>query len=311
MTAVRRRAGFVAIVGRPNVGKSTLTNLLVGEKVAIVSDVPQTTRNRIRGICNRPAGQLVVVDTPGIHKPHHMLNRWMVADATDATRGVDLILFMVSADDGARSARGKPQPDLGPGDLYTLSVLPRGGPPVMLVVNKVDRIKKPALLPMIERVKDRFPFVGILLISALTGENTAGLAEKLLEHMPEGPPLFPDDYITDQSMRSLAAEIIREKILHHTRQEIPHETCVMIDSFAESESGLGRIEAIILVEKSSQKAIVIGRGGILLRTIGTEARLELEQLLGGKVFLKLWVKVRGGWRDDATTLRRLGLRGGE
>ena len=305
------RAGFVAIVGRPNVGKSTLTNLLVGEKVTIVSEVPQTTRSRIRGMCNLPGGQLVVVDTPGIHKPRHRMNRWMVADAAEAARSVDLILFMITAAAGKRGSSTAAQGDLGPGDLHTLSMLPRAGPPVLLVINKVDRIKKTDLLPMIQRVKDRFPFLEILLISALTGENTNGLAERLLGYLPEGPALFPDDYATDQSERSLTAEIVREKILHHTRQEIPHESCVLIDSFTETESGLRRIEASILVEKLSQKAIVIGRGGSLLKTIGTEARQELEELLGGKGFLKLWVKVRDRWRDDAGTLKSLGMRGGD
>jgi GTP-binding protein Era len=302
------RSGFVAVVGRPNVGKSTLTNRIIGDKVAIVSAVPQTTRRRIRGFRNLPGGQIVLVDTPGIHKPRHTMNRWMMGEATEAIREVDLILFLISADPGR--GRGAPPTDLlGPGDRYTLSLLPRTGTPVLLAVNKVDRVRRKAdLLPRVERVKDEFPFAEILLLSALTGENMQGIPEKLLSYLPEGQPLYPEEFSTDESERALTSEIIREKLLHKTREEIPHETCVLIDSFVEKESGFRAIEASILVEKNSQKKIVIGRGGELLKRIGTDARRELEVLLGGKVFLKLWVRVRAGWRDDERTLRELGLR---
>ncbi|HET6373044.1 MAG TPA: GTPase Era [Candidatus Polarisedimenticolia bacterium] len=298
------RAGFVAIVGRPNVGKSTLTNLIAGEKVSIVSDVPQTTRNRIRGIRTMPGGQIVVVDTPGIHKPRHTMNRWMVAEATAAIRDVDLILFMIEVEPGGRP-RG---PDLGPGDKFVLTLLEQEKTPTFLIVNKVDRVRKHALLPLIDRLKDRFPFREIFPISALTGENAAGLAERCLAYLPEGPPLFSDEHATDRPERFMASEIIREKILHHTRQEIPHETCVLIDTFVQKEGDLTRIEASILVEKESQKGIVIGKDGGLLKIIGTEAREELEGMLGAKVFLTMWVKVREGWRDDETILQRLEIR---
>ncbi len=308
------RAGLVAIVGCPNVGKSTLANLIVGEKVAIVSPVPQTTRRRIQGIRNLPGGQIVLVDTPGIHRPRHTMNRWMVAEAGEAIRGVDLIVFVISAESGAAGSRrsGAPPRDLlGPGDRHILSLLPTEGKPVLLAINKVDRIRRKSdLLPRVDSVKDEFHFAEILLLSALTGENMQGIPEKLLSYLPEGPPLFPEEFYTDENERALSSELIREKILLRTRQEIPHETCVMIDSFVEKESGLRSIEASILVEKDSQKKIVIGRGGDLLKKIGTDARRDLEKLLGGKVFLKLWVKVRPGWRDDERTLRELGLRGG-
>ena len=297
------RSGFVAVVGRPNVGKSTLINLLVGEKVAIVSDVAQTTRNRIQGFLNLPGGQIVLVDTPGIHKPLHGMNRLMVKEATGAMRSVDLILFMIEAT--------QPESGLGPGDKFILAELPREGPPVLLVINKVDRVRKESLLPLIDRIKDAFPFKEILLVSALKGQNTRGLAEKLLPYLPEGPALFPQDQFTDQQERFLASELIREKLLRHTRQEIPHETCVLIDAWDESRLDLTKIEATILVEKESQKKIVIGREGSMLKTVGTEAREDLERMLDRKVFLKLWVTVRGGWRDDDSVLERLGIHHGD
>ena len=308
MSGLAARAGFVTIVGRPNVGKSTLANLLVGEKVAIVSDVPQTTRTLIRGIRNLPGGQLVIVDTPGIHKPRYAMNRCMVAEATGAMRGVDLILFMIEAGPSASGRAPGAAAGPGPGDRAILDLLPENGPQVLLVINKVDRVRKDSLLPLIDQVRKLRPFAEILLTSALTGENTQGLAERLLGYLPQGPPIFPQEYYTDQQERFLAAELIREKILHHTRQEVPHETCVLIDQFEETESGLRRIEALILVEKESQKGIVIGRDGSLLKTIGTEAREDLERMLDAKVFLQMWVKVKGGWRDDEEILRKLGIR---
>ena len=301
--ATRRfAAGMVALVGRPNVGKSTLANLIVGEKVAIVSGVPQTTRRRLQGVRNLPGGQIVVVDTPGIHKPRHEMNRRMVADATGVLNGVDLTLFLVEAPTGTAGARL-----LGPGDKFVLSLLPREGPPVLLVINKIDTVPRQRLLPAIEATKGLFPFAGVLLVSALTGENTSDLLEILLSHLPEGPPLYPEGLVTDQRDLFMTSEIIREKILHHTRQEIPHETCVLIDHVEDTESGLRRIHATILVEKESQRKVVIGREGSLLKTIGTEARQELEHRSGVHVFLDLWVKVRRRWRDDPATLSHLGL----
>jgi GTP-binding protein Era len=297
-------AGFVTIIGRPNVGKSTLTNLLVGQKVTIVSDVPQTTRHRIHGIVNRPGGQIVLVDTPGIHRPQYAMNRWMVAGATESMHDVDLVLFMIEPQAPSRPGGSW----LGPGDRFILSQLPREKPPVILLVNKVDLVRRDSLLPLIESLKDVFPFREILLVSALTGENTSDLPEILLRNLPEGPPLFPGGDVTDRHERFLAVELVREKILHHTRQEIPHETAVMLTRFEETAGGLTAIEADILVDKESQKKIVIGKDGQMLKRIGTEARLEIEEMLGSKVLLKLWVKVREGWRDDERTLRELGVR---
>ncbi len=295
------RSGFVAIVGRPNVGKSTLVNRLVGEKVAIVSPVPQTTRRRILGICNRPGGQIVLIDTPGIHKPHHEMNRRMVADAAEAVAGADLVIFLCEVPDPHRPARG-----FGPGDRFVLTRLPREGPPVILVINKIDRMRRSRLLPLIDSMKDAFPFRAILLISALTGENAEDFGDQMLSWLPEGPPLYPADESTDQTLRAMSTEIVREKLLHHTRQEIPHETCVLLETFREEEA-LTRIEVVVLVERESQRRIVIGREGSLLKTVGTEARVEIEALLGRKVFLGIRVKVSEGWRDDRRVLARLGL----
>lgn len=304
MTSPVGRAGYVTIVGRPNVGKSTLTNLLVGEKVSIVSEVPQTTRHRIHGIVNRPGGQIVLVDTPGIHRPQHAMNRWMVAEATEAMQDVDLVIFMIEADPPSRPGGSW----LGPGDRFILSQLPQGTPPVLLLVNKVDKVRKERLLDLIDSVKDLFDFKEILLVSALTGANTHDLPEILLKYLPESAPLFPADDFTDRHMRFLAGELVREKILHHTRQEIPHETAVFITRFEPTAKGLVVIDATILVEKESQKKIVIGRDGQMLKIVGSEARVELERMIDAHVMLTLWVKVREGWRDDERTLRELEIR---
>ena len=290
------RSGFVAIVGRPNVGKSTLTNALVGEKIAIVSDVPQTTRWTIRGVLTRPTGQIVVLDTPGIQKPRHEMSRRMVAEATGAMLRADLVVLVIEA-----TGTG-----FGPQDRTILEQIPRDGPPIVLAINKIDRVAKEALLPLIVKVKDLFPFREILLVSALTGDGIDDLPERIIAALPEGDLLFPADDLTDQTIRRMAAEIVREKLLHHTRQEIPHELCVLIDAFDEKEE-LVRVEASILVERDSQRKIVIGREGSMLKTVGSEARPEIEALLDRKVFLKLWVKVRPGWRDDRSILREMGL----
>jgi GTP-binding protein Era len=298
MTAASR-CGLVALVGRPNVGKSTVANLIVGEKFAIVSQAPQTTRNRLQGVRTLPGGQIVVVDTPGIHRPQHRMNEMMVEEARAALRDVDLIIMVVEAT------------GFGPGDRYVMAQLPRGGTPVLLAINKIDQVKKPVLLPLAARLNEMHPFEATLMISALTGENAADLPGMILARLPEGPNLFPEDYVTSQQSRFMAGELIREKILRHTRQEIPHETCVLVESWKEDEATrLISIDAMILVEKDSQKGIVIGKEGSLLKTVGTEAREDLERLLGEKVFLKLWVKVRPGWRDDPDLLRQLGLAGG-
>jgi GTPase len=289
------RAGFVAVVGRPNVGKSTLVNRLVGQKVAIVSDKPQTTRNRILAVVNRPGGQIVLFDTPGIHKPVHRMNQRMVDTAVKSLGQVELVLWMVDVTEA-----------YGAGDRYVKDVLQRSGKPVILGLNKIDRIPKPRILPVIERYRNLLDFVEVVPLSALKGDNVDRMAELLLAHLPEGERLYPEDFLTDLPERFFVAEIVREKILHHTRQEVPYSTGVVIDSFKE-DAPLVRIEASIVVERDSQKAILIGKGGSMLKTVGSEARLEIESFLGTKVYLGLFVKVREGWREDSRTLESMGL----
>jgi GTP-binding protein Era len=399
----------VAVVGRPNVGKSTLVNRLVGQKVAIVSDKPQTTRNRILAVVNRPAGQIVLFDTPGIHKPMHKLNERMVETAVRSVAQVELVLWLVDVT----------QP-YGPGDRYVCEILRRAQVPVLLGINKIDALPKPRILEAIARYKDLLPFVEVVPVSALGGENVELLATRLLQHLPVGPPLYPDDFLTDQPERFFVGEMIREQILRKTRDELPYSTGVVIDAFKEpdqhtadpafvaeasvpAEAGsteladaanprqaeaeaepldedddwdddddsddedadddaddddgddddddepgprdiddtaaqgarggeafvgrarpaavpvsdrsdrgslpVVRIEASILVERDSQKAIVIGRGGEMLKAIGSAARREIETFLGTRVFLGLFVKVRPHWREDPHALDQLGLPG--
>ena len=293
------RSGFVAVVGRPNVGKSTLVNRLVGEKVAIVSDKPQTTRNRILAVVNRPGGQIVLFDTPGIHKPMHRMNERMVEAALGSLGQVDLAVWLVDVTE-----------EYGPGDRYVAEVLRRSGKPVLLALNKIDLVAKPKLLPLIDHYRRLMDFVDVVPLSALTGDNVQLVAERLVAHLPEGAPLYPEDFLTDQPERFFVAEMIREQILRQTREEIPYSTAVVVDSFKEGEP-LVRIEASILVERDSQKGILIGRGGTMLKSIGTAARREIEAFLGTKVYLGLFVKVREGWREDSDLLERMGLGKGE
>jgi GTP-binding protein Era len=294
------KAGFVALVGRPNAGKSTLLNRFVGEKVAIVSDKPQTTRHRIVGVRNAPGGQMVFVDTPGIHKPLHRLNTRMVHTAGEALREADVVVLVVDA-------VGRP----GAGDAFVVDMLKRARVQPILALNKVDRIRKPRLLPLIEHYQRALPFRAIVPISALGGDGVPLLESEILAALPEGEPLYPEDYLTDQTERTLAAELVREKLLQHTRDELPFTTAVAIDRFEEAAEpgGLTRIYASILVDHDSQKPIVVGKGGAMIKRIGTEARQDLERLLDGKVHLDLHVKVRHDWRDDERLLDELGLRG--
>jgi GTPase len=291
------RSGFVAVVGRPNVGKSTLVNRLVGQKVAIVSDKPQTTRNRILAVVNRPSGQIVLFDTPGIHKPMHRMNERMVETAVRSLERVELALWLSDVTE-----------EYGAGDRYIRDVLAKARTPVILGLNKIDAVSKPKILPVIDRYRTLLEFLEVVPLSALTGENVELLSELLLAHLPEGERLYPEDYLTDQPERFFVAEMVRERILHHTREEIPYTTGVVIESFREDE-GLIRIEAAILVERESQKAILIGRGGAMLKTVGTEARREIEAFLGTRVYLGLFVKVRERWREDPTILAEMGLGG--
>jgi GTP-binding protein Era len=289
------RAGFATVVGRPNVGKSTLVNRLVGQKVAIVSDKPQTTRNRILAVVNRPEAQVVLFDTPGIHKPVHEMNRRMVEAAVRSISRGDLVLWLVDV-----------QERPGPADRALLDLLARSGRPVVLVLNKIDRLKKPQILPAIEAWSRLREFEAIVPVSALQGENVDRLEKVVVEHLPVGPALYPDDFLTDLPERFFVAEMVRERILHHTRQEIPYVTGVVIESFKE-EASLVRIQCAILVERENQKGILIGRGGSMLKTIGTEARLQIEAFLAAKVFLGLFVKVREGWRENEGILDEMGL----
>jgi len=293
-TGASYRSGFIALVGRTNVGKSTLLNQLLGEKIAIISDKPQTTRTRILGVKHLPDAQLIFLDTPGIHKPQFRLNQRMVRAALEVLDEVDLVFFLVEATE-------RP----GAGDRYVIERLKERQIPVILVINKVDLVQKAKLLPLIDAYRQMHSFLEIVPISALTGDGVDRLAELALQAMPEGPVYFKDDMVTDQPMQVLAAELIREKILYRTRDELPFAVAVQIESFKE-DGQLARISAIVYVEKKSQKAIVIGKRGEILKAVGTEARMDMERLFGMKVLLQLWVKVREGWRQDDQMLTALG-----
>lgn len=296
MTQRPFKSGFVAIIGRPNVGKSTLLNTLLGEKVAIVAPKPQTTRNRILGIKNTVDGQFVFLDTPGIHRARTPLNRFMVKSAVGTFGDVDVILFLVEADRGLHDE-----------DSLILDSLKAVKIPVLLLINKIDLVKKEALLPLIDTFKDLYAFEEIIPISAEKAIGTDRLMGILWRLLPEGPKLFPDDMITDRSERFIAAEIIREKILLLTRQEIPYATAVVVESFKEEEErNFIRMEASIVVEKDSQKGIIIGRKGSMLKEIGRQARGELERFFGARIYLELFVKVRKDWTRDERLLRELG-----
>jgi GTPase len=283
------------VVGRPNVGKSTFVNALVGSKVSIVSDKPQTTRNRILAVVNRPAGQMVLFDTPGIHKPEHGLNRRMVETAVRSVGMVDVVFWMVDVTER-----------YGPGDRYVRDILQRAKRPVLLGLNKIDLIPKPRILSVIDTFRTLLDFAEILPLSALSGDNVALAGERLLAHLPLGDALYPEDFLTDRPERFFVAEMIREQILHLTRQEMPYVTGVLIERFKE-DGELVRIEASILAERDSQKAILIGKGGSMLKEIGTRARQQIETFLGTHVYLGLFVKVRDRWREDGAVLDEMGL----
>lgn len=289
------RSGFAAIIGRPNVGKSTLLNALVGRKVAIVSDKAQTTRHRIRGVLHRENAQVVFVDTPGIHKPRHLPGEYLVEAALGVLRDVDVILWVVEPEEA------------GPGDEFILRQLADVNRPVMLVINKIDRVAKPALLPVIDHWRRKCAFAEIIPVSARTGENLDRLVEVLIEYLPSGPPYYPVDVLTDQPEQLVLAELVREKILHLTTQEVPHSVAVVVEEIAQRPNGVTYIRATIFTEKESQKAILIGQDSRMLKRIGQLAREEIEPLLGTRVYLDLWVKVRSRWRQDEAQLRRLGL----
>ena len=290
------KSGFVAVVGRPNAGKSTLVNALVGEKVSIVTPAPQTTRNRILGIVNRPEAQVVLMDTPGIHKPLSRLNERMMTFVRQALEEREVALLIVDAAER-----------FGKGDEYALRLLKEYAPRTILALNKIDLIKKPLLLPLIERYSKLHEFEEIIPISARIGAGLEELMAAVIKLLPEGPRYFPPEIYTDQPERFLAGEIIREKVIRQTRQELPYVTAVLIEEFNEAET-MTTIHATIIVEKDSQKPIIIGAGGARLKQIGTEARLELEKLFPPKVFLALYVKVEPHWRDDRAVVAELDYR---
>lgn len=290
------RSGFISIIGRPNVGKSTLLNHVLGQKISIISDKPQTTRNRILGVKHLPDAQMVFFDTPGIHKARTKLNQRMVQAALGSLEEVDLVLFLI-------------EPDLEPGegDLFIAEHLGKIRTPKILVMNKIDLVKKERMIPLLDFFNKKGGFSEIIPISALHGENVDRLVEMALSFLPEGEPYFPEDVVTDQPVRFLAAEIIREKVIERTRDEVPYAIAVQIEEFKEDEAkNLSTIRAVLFVERESQKGILIGQGGKMLKEIGTAARQELEKLLGAKIFLQLWVKVKKGWSKDDAFLSEMG-----
>ncbi len=296
MTLEKFCSGYVSITGRPNVGKSTLLNAILGEKIAIVTPKPQTTRNRIIGIKNMPDCQIIFIDTPGIHKPKHMLGKIMVRESREIVKEVDVILFVVES-----KTPGK-------GDIFILQTLVDLQKPVFLIINKVDTIRKPELLPIIQEYNSLFKFNEIIPISALKGDGVDVLLKTIINYIPEGPKYFPDNLVTDQVERFMVSEIIRENIINMTMEEVPHSVAVEITDWHERQDGVIFIKANIYVEREGQKGIIIGKGGEKLKAVGSQARLEIEKLLGAKVFLELWVKVKKDWRSNAQALKELGFR---
>jgi len=289
------KSGFVSIVGRPNSGKSTLLNHLVGDKISIVTDKPQTTRNVIRGIVTNPDGQVVFLDTPGIHKPIHKMNERMMKFVRESMGEVDLIMLIVDATE-----------PFGRGDEFTLELIKPVAAPKILLLNKIDQLQKKNLLPIIDRYSKLAEFKDVIPISALTGENTELLTQTVFKYLSEGPMYYPEDQISDQPARAISAEIVREKLILLTREELPYSTAVVIDRFEEQEK-IDRIYATIFVERESQKGMIIGKGGSLLKQVGSEARRELEAFFERKIYLELHVKVKKDWRDDEATLRHIGF----
>lgn len=291
------KSGFVAIVGRPNVGKSTLLNRIVGQKIAIMSDKAQTTRNKIQGVYTTKDMQMIFIDTPGIHKPKHRLGDYMVNEAYGALQEVEAVLFMISADE----KRGK-------GDNLIIERLQKLSVPVFLVINKIDKIHPDNLLAVIEDYSKQMTFAEVVPVSATQGNNFETLMQLLEDQMPAGPQYFPEDQITDHPEYFIVSELIREKVLLLTHDEIPHSVAVTIDSMKRDENDKIRIQATIIVERDSQKGIIIGKGGKMLKEIGIKARQDMEKMLGDKVYLELWVKVQKDWRDKQRSLNDFGYK---
>ena len=291
------KSGFVAIVGRPNVGKSTFMNYVLGQKIAIMSDKAQTTRNKIQGVYTKEDAQIVFLDTPGIHKPKHELGEFMVKSAYSALKEVDAVLFMVNASEKR-----------GPGDDFIIEKLKGIKTPIFLVLNKIDLVTPEVLLERVESYKDALDFAGVFPISVLQGNNVNELMEGLVNALPEGPQYYPADQITDHPEYFVVSELIREKILQLTQEEIPHSVAVTVDKMQKDEFDKVHVYANIIVERKSQKGIIIGKGGRLLKEIGTRARRDIQQLLGNKVYLELWVKVEKDWRKRKSNLQEYGYR---
>ncbi len=291
------KSGFVAIVGRPNVGKSTFMNYVLGQKIAIMSDKAQTTRNKIQGVYTKDNAQIVFLDTPGIHKPKHELGEFMVKSAYSALKEVDAVLFMVNVSEKR-----------GPGDDFIIEKLKGIKTPIFLVLNKIDLVTPEVLLERVESYKDTLDFAGVFPISVLQGNNVNELMEALINALPEGPQYYPADQITDHPEYFVVSELIREKILQLTQEEIPHSVAVTVDKMQKDEFDKVHVYANIIVERKSQKGIIIGKGGRLLKEIGTRARRDIQQLLGNKVYLELWVKVEKDWRKRKSNLQEYGYK---
>ena len=295
------KSGFISIIGRPNVGKSTFLNRVVGQKIAIMSDKPQTTRNKVQGVVTQNDAQFIFIDTPGIHKPKHKLGDFMMKVATNTLKEVDVILFMVNAEEG-----------FGKGEEFIIEKFENVNTPIFLVINKIDQVHPEKLLTIIETYKEKYPFKEIIPISALQGNNIETLLATIKKYLPERPQYYPADQVTDHPERFIITELIREKALHLTREEIPHSLAVVMDKLERrKDKDIINVMATIIVERDSQKGIVIGKKGAMLKEIGQLARTDIENLLGSQVFLELWVKVQKDWRNKATHLRDFGFRDDE
>jgi GTP-binding protein Era len=292
------KSGFISIIGRPNVGKSTFINRVIGQKIAIMSDKPQTTRNKVQGVLTNNQAQFIFIDTPGIHKPKHKLGDFMMKVAQNTLKEVDVILFMVNAEEG-----------YGRGEEFILEKFQNIKTPIFLIINKIDRIHPDKLLTVIDSYKEKYDFAEIVPISALEGNNVDHLLDVIMKYLPEGPQYYPADQVTDHPERFIITELIREKALHLTREEVPHSLAVVMEKLErQADKEIIHVMATIIVERDSQKGIVIGKQGKMLKEIGKRARVDIENLLGSKVFLELWVKVQKDWRNKASQLRDYGFR---
>ncbi|WP_405101134.1 GTPase Era [Oceanobacillus sp. FSL H7-0719] len=291
------KSGFISIIGRPNVGKSTFLNKVIGQKISIMSDKAQTTRNKIQGVLTKDDFQMIFIDTPGIHKPKHRLGDFMMKVAENTLNEVDTVLFMINADEG-----------FGKGDQFIIDRLKQVKSPVFLIINKIDLVTPEKLLEIIDEYKDKGDFEEIIPISALQGNNVNHLLNELLKHLPDGPQYYPADQVTDHPERFVITELIREKALHLTREEVPHSIAVAMENMETRKDGVILVQATIITERSSQKGIIIGKQGSMLKNIGQQARKDIETLLGSKVYLELWVKVKKDWRNRQSQLHELGFR---